>query len=135
MRNPFSRRYKVKKPTTPSEVLVEAGNLIDYDGWARSAYKDERGRYCAVGAIRQVIFGTTDLPRAAHDFPLYLEAQQQLAATIKGLRPEVVYSTSSVIRYPTGIITTWNDLYSHSLDEVVNVFTLAAEEAMDAKHQ
>lgn len=93
--------------TTVAEVLNRAADLIETRGLAHGTYQAPDGTLCARGAIRVVVFGTTNWPgRGDADETLYYNACSRLRIGLK--EP----------------ITMWND--SHTQADVVSALRAAA---------
>jgi hypothetical protein len=49
----------INPPLAPwRQLLLDAADLIEREGWAKGTYKRWSGEYCVLGALSQVAFGT-----------------------------------------------------------------------------
>ena len=91
-----------------SQLLWDAADLLERDGWCQREFEDAQGRYCLVGAIN----------RAPSPEPYSLELEiQRLTATgymqrFLGMEP-----------------MRWNDMHGRTKEEVVSALRRASEEA------
>lgn len=116
--------------TDAKNLLLCSADLLEAEGWTQGTYKNEDGCHCSYGALMAcagVEFivqntgedGSVDYDLSyPNDFPreAYTNAEQLLLTAIR----------ANVDRFFYGI-TTYNDEYASSKDEVVALFRAAAE--------
>lgn len=94
-------------------VLAYARSLVE-QGWVKGTYERD-GRYCMIGALRTVVWGTpypkifwhSPIDPKDPQYRLYSEARERL---------------EQVVGQPIG---GWNDLWRRTKDEVLDAFTEA----------
>lgn len=87
------------------EIEKAAGDLIDKTGKTNGSYYDSlTGCYCALGAIRMAIFGTTDI----HLNPQSDSRMSRYYDVIDGLAVRLGWDKSSQYD-PHGAVGHWND--------------------------
>lgn len=97
------------------EILKGAGDLINLTGLTTGCYYDKfSGCYCALGAIRMMIFGITEI----YEMPLSEDRVVRYHEVVRYLATKVGWQESS--RYdPHGHVGGWND--NSDKDTVVRV--------------
>lgn len=93
-----------------SRILHDAAAIIHTRGWIQEAYVTPDG-FCAAGAIRAVTENYDEI-----------EAAQAVLAKLlrdNGFEDAVDYETQFVKDFE--LITTWNDAYERTKDEVVRL--------------
>lgn len=82
-------------------LLRLSADLLEEKGWTTGEYRDERGRFCALGAMeeatRQLFSPQTSLSRICHE-PIYQKAIQRMAIAVFG-----------DWRRPIKTVASWND--------------------------
>lgn len=101
-----------------ADVLNQAADLIETDGWAQGDYLNEDGCHCAVGAICEI---STGEPSKIEE--LTLDAGAALASF---LDPEWNAGAISPMRFHT-IVVDWNDAKNRTQQEVVHGLRAAAQ--------
>lgn len=86
---------------TQQEIFLKAADLLARDGWCQGSYYDENGGRCAAGAITDACGGVrpTEAARAC-----------ALASQLCG-----------------DSLSTWNDTYGRTKEEVIALFQRCAE--------
>lgn len=92
------------------QVLREAADLIETEGWITGNYHLEGSGYCAVGAISAAA--------DSYDGPLQREAYEHLRDEINRWK-WLSSKTSSIVR--------WNDFHAKNATHVIKKMRLAAE--------
>ena len=91
-----------------SQLLWDAADLLERDGWCQREFEDAQGRYCLVGAINRA--------PSPGVYSLELEIQRLSATgymqTFLGMEP-----------------MRWNDMHGRTKEEVVSALRRASEEA------
>jgi hypothetical protein len=87
---------------TAREILREAADLIERDGWVQGVYHSEDGRHCAAGALSRALADVDD---------------------------PVAYETYSLLLDEIGWVGVpmWNDTVATSGQQVVDTLRRAAE--------
>jgi hypothetical protein len=113
--------FELGRPSDKSvdEVLDAAADLIESDGHLKGQFFRQGEGYCALGAVRQVEFGCTDLYRNYDEDPQYFPITQseQVANTPTG------WLWSHLGQRP---ISHWNDATATTKDEVIQTLRDAA---------
>lgn len=113
--------FEISRPSGKSvdEVLDAAADLIESDGHSKGQFRSAEG-YCALGALRQVEFGCTDLYRNYDEDPGYfapLSLSEEVTNTPTG------WLWSHLGQKP---ISYWNDATATTKGEVVQTLRDAA---------
>jgi hypothetical protein len=91
-----------------SQLLWDAADLLERNGWCQREFEDEQGRHCLVGAINRA--------PSPGVYSLELEIQRLSATgymqTFLGMEP-----------------MRWNDMHGRTKEEVVSALRRASEEA------
>src|SRR6516164_3781777 len=91
-----------------SQLLWDAADLLERDGWCQREFEDAQGRYCLVGAINRA---------------LPLEVRQDLAEDL--LEAAEMHMSKFVGADPMR----WNDRPGRTKEEVISALRRASEEA------
>jgi hypothetical protein len=102
---------------TVSQVLRDSGKLVE-KGWVRGSFF-QSGRYCALGALRQTVFGT---PLRCGSNAEFQAATELLAKVMK----EQFETKMSNGNYGQMIIVDVNDEHAKNRREIVACFEKAA---------
>lgn len=89
-------------PVTVQEVLFQAADLLEKNGWTQHAFVDDEGKHCVLGAIDYVAFGLDTESLNYH-------ARSALQSCIE--RP----------------VVEWNDAPTQTAENVINKLRSCAE--------
>lgn len=101
---------------SPKDILVEAKNILNTEGWIQFTYHDGKG-YCMLGAMYKAVGAEYN----AHGIPVYsreqADAVEKAAKNFKGIAGE------------EGWPPFFNDANGRTKQEVLDAFDLAAQNA------
>jgi hypothetical protein len=104
----YDKRWNNKTKTEAwPQVLLDAADLIEHDGWTQNDWGDPWRGYCALGAVHFVGTGSAEEPDCATN--LQRAAERHLANQIENLD-----------------ITDWNDRAGRTKEEVIAALRKAA---------
>ncbi len=82
------------------QMLLDAADLLERDGWCQGAYQDDDGHHCALGAL-DAVFGSKTSFKAI-DWSAYARVNERLQDAV-GLQ-----------------IVHWNDAKGRTAEEVIS---------------
>ncbi len=97
----YDKRWDVKpevKLEPWRQMLLDAADLLERDGWCQQAYQDGDGHHCALGALDAVV-GMAELKTI--DWVAFSKANERLFGAV-------------------GQITHWNDARGRTAEEVIS---------------
>ena len=130
-------------PTDPADILEQAADLLETNGWCRGDFEDNAGRHCAVGAIRCVT-GQQAVEQEIHEASTRLGTSPNLH--LRNKFKEVMNASldatnilaeklSQTWRGPDEYvyIPTWNDEAARTADEVIDLMKHTAKDLRNRK--
>lgn len=116
---------------TPTELLEDAVDILETDGWVRGQFWQHGKGYCAVGALQEATTRKLRQPQV-NNHVKHLQVIDTGMAALRHLMSTLLAEGKSMDhqdRPPRDVIVDWNDLRARDKYEVTDMFRLAAKKA------
>lgn len=110
-----------------AELLEDAADHMEAHGWTQGVFKDDHGRVCLLGAVRNAGFDVGDVANSFRPWPAYAAALRHLAHVLGFGEEGGRCPTARATEYQH--IVGWNDHGDRTAGEALDALRAAAKHA------